>query len=283
MSELNRKELLKLRGEIDSVQGRFFGLLSITVGMMLVLACGFVLRVFPHVLGNVENLTSERFYLPQLLFGLLVLVALLSWYVLQQRQRLRATQQTLVKELVRRETAERLAVVDPLTEVYNRRHMRRAIAGEVARASRQNSKFAFLMIDVNDFKRANDSLGHLKGDHILRALALLLHGTLRTSDIISRYGGDEFLVLLVDSDDAQADKAIRRVQDAVNQWNCRNEIAGYKMSISCGSAVYSPGADVADVLAAADRAMYQNKDSQPVSLPKTAGHRSAEANLETVG
>jgi diguanylate cyclase (GGDEF)-like protein len=219
------------------------------------------LRVLPRLIWNFQSQEVERLYVPQLLAGLLALVGLLSWYVLQQRRHLRGTQQQLIRELVRRETAERLAVIDPLTEIYNRRYITRAITSEAARVDRQNSRFSFLMIDVNGFKEANDTLGHLAGDRILRELAQLLHKTLRTSDVISRYGGDEFLVLLIDADEQMAARAVQRLNDAVAKWNEKEIIKGYSMSISCGFATYTRGADPATVLAAADQAMYQTKYS----------------------
>jgi len=267
MEELDQKEVDRLRSEIDSVQSRFFHLLSITSIVMMVLAGGFVLRLFPKLiwnLGTLETLESERYYIPQLLCGLFCLVALLCWYVLQQRRSLKNTQKQLISELIRRETAERLAVIDPLTEMYNRRYIMRAIASETARADRQNSQFAFLMIDLDDFKRANDALGHLTGDRILRELAQLLRKTFRTSDIISRFGGDEFLALLIDSDEPMAIRAAERLQEAVADWNKGEPIKGYTMAVSCGSAVYQKGTDAIAVLAAADQAMYQNKSGSAV-------------------
>ena len=129
-------------------------------------------------------------------------------------------------------------MIDPLTEMYNRRYIMRAIASETARADRQNSQFAFLMIDLDDFKRANDVLGHLAGDRILRELSALLRNTFRTSEIISRFGGDEFLVLLIESDQEMAVRAAERLQEAVAEWNKGEPIKGYTMAVSCGSAVY---------------------------------------------
>ena len=273
--ELDQKEVNRLRNEIDSVQSRFFHLLSITSIVMMVLAAGFVLRLFPKLIWNLETLETletERYYIPQLLCGLFCLVALLCWYVLQQRRSLRSTQKLLISELVRRETAERLSVIDPLTEMYNRRYIMRAIESETARANRQDSHFAFLMIDVNDFKRANDALGHLAGDHILQELAILLQKTFRTSDIISRFGGDEFLALLIDSDEEMAVRAVERLQEAVAEWNKDGVIPGYTMALSCGFAVYQKGADPMDVMTAADRAMYQNKTK---SSPATSSLKAA--------
>lgn len=259
MEENDQKEVIRIRTEIDSVQSRFFHLLSITSIVMMVLAAGFVLRLFPRLIWNLESLETERYYIPQLLCGLFCLVALLCWYVLQQRRSLTNTQKQLITELIRRETAERLAVIDPLTEMYNRRYIMRAIASETARADRQNSQFAFLMIDLDDFKRANDALGHLAGDRILRELSALLRKTFRTSDIISRFGGDEFLVLLIESDQEMAVRAAERLQEAVAEWNKGEPIKGYTMAVSCGSAVYEKGSDPMAVLTAADQAMYRNK------------------------
>ena len=129
------------------------------------------------------------------------------------------------------------------------------------------------MIDVNDFKQANDALGHLAGDQILRELSLLLRKTFRTSDIISRFGGDEFLVLLIDSNEQMATRAAERLQEAVAEWNQREPIKGYTMSVSCGSAVYQKGADPMAVLTAADQAMYHRKpvnSSRRVCKPRKA-------------
>lgn len=261
MAKRTRRESGKIRREIDSIQSRFFHLLSITVFIMVALAAGMALRVFPRLIWDFQAWETERLYLPQLLCGMLALVGLLTWYVLHQRRHLRETQQRLIQELVRRETAERLAVIDPLTEIYNRRYIMRAIASEASRADRQNSRFSFLMIDVNGFKEANDALGHLSGDRVLRELAQILQKTLRTSDVISRYGGDEFLVLLIDADEAMAARAVERLQEAVARWNQASPIEGYSMSISCGCATYKRGGDPAATLAAADQAMYQIKSA----------------------
>lgn len=269
MQELNTRELRRLRKDIDSVQGRFSHLLSITIFTMLVLAIGIVLRVFPRLLWNLQNSDFDRHYVPQLLGGLLFLVALLSFYVLDQRRHLKQTQEQLIRELVRSETAERLAVIDSLTELYNRRYITQAIPREATRAYRQNYKLAVVMIDIDGFKQANDTLGHLVGDRILREVALALQRTFRTSDVISRYGGDEFLVILVDVDDQRAARAVERLQCEVDQWNGPEPIPGYRMALSCGTATYQRGADIQEVIAAADQAMYAEKRKSVMVVTQT--------------
>jgi diguanylate cyclase (GGDEF)-like protein len=91
----------------------------------------------------------------------------------------------------------------------------------------------------------------------------LLRKTFRTSDIISRFGGDEFLVLLIDSDEELAARAADRLQQAVGEWNKGEPIKGYTMAVSCGWAMYHKGEDAIAVLAAADHAMYRNKPALP--------------------
>jgi diguanylate cyclase (GGDEF)-like protein len=259
MQELNSRELQRLRKDIDSVQGRFSHLLSITIFMMLLLAAGMALRVIPRLLWSLQKSEFEQHYIPQLLTGLLFLVVLLSCYVWEQRRYLKRTESQLIRELIRSETAERLAVIDPLTELYNRRFMTQAIPKEATRASRQNYRLAFLMIDVDGFKQANDSFGHMAGDRILREVALLLQKTFRTSDVISRYGGDEFLAILVNVDSERTARVVERLQCEVDQWNQTELIPGYKMALSCGAATYERGMDFQEVIAAADQAMYEHK------------------------
>jgi diguanylate cyclase (GGDEF)-like protein len=261
MQPLDTGELRRLRKEIDSVQGHYSHLLSVTVLVMLVLTAGILLRAYPRLLWNLQTSEAERDYVPQLLVCLFFLVGLLSCYVLEQRRWLKRTQERLIQELIRRETAERLAVIDPLTELYNRRYIMQAMAREARRADRQGLRLTLLMIDVNGFKSVNDSLGHLIGDRILREVALLLQSTFRTSDMVSRYGGDEFLVLLVDAGENESSRAIERLRYQVEQWNHAESIPGYRMSLSCGAAVYRQNSDLVEVLAAADRAMYEDKNN----------------------
>ena len=274
MPDIDHNELQRLRKEIDSVQGHYFHLLSLTVFVMLALALGILLRSYPKLLWNLQNTEAERNYVPQLLVGLFFLVGLLSSHVLEQRRRLTKTQELLIQELIRRETAERLAVIDPLTELYNRRYIMQAFAREAKRADRQNQKLALLMIDINDFKNVNDSLGHVIGDRILREVAILLHGNFRTTDIVSRYGGDEFLVLMVDSEEKEAARAIERIRFQVEQWNRLEPIPNYRMSLSCGAAIYRQNGDVIETVAVADRAMYEDKNNRRANAQAAASATS---------
>ena len=158
---------------------------------------------------------------------------------------------------------EQLAQTDPLTQLLNRRALTERISAEMERALRYDSALALLMIDLDHFKRVNDSFGHLVGDDVLRDVGQLLLDTIRTSDIVARYGGEEFLLLLPETDDAGAEHFAERIRSAVEGHRFGNGSHDGQLSLtaSIGVAVY-PAArieSVEDLLARADAALYRAK------------------------
>ena len=158
---------------------------------------------------------------------------------------------------------EQLAQTDPLTQILNRRALTERITAEMERALRYDSTMALLMIDLDHFKRVNDTYGHLVGDDVLRDVAQLLSDTIRGSDIVARYGGEEFLVLLPETDDAGAESFAERIRVAVEQheFNNATESPALRLTASVGVAVF-PAArieSVEDLFARADAALYRAK------------------------
>ena len=154
----------------------------------------------------------------------------------------------------------RLATRDPLTEALNRSAMAQVFARESYRASRTGRTFALAMVDIDHFKRFNDTYGHVTGDNVLRFLVTTMRAIVRQGDLVGRYGGEEFLVLMPDTDlDAGAHVAAR-VRRGV-------EAAGYQvkgervpLTVSVGVAAYPEhGADWDALMAAADSALYRAK------------------------
>ncbi len=248
-----------LQREIEAMEGRDLQLWSIGLLVILVVAAGFIALVLPNVMWNLKTLRFEGRYLPQLFFGFIVLILLFNIYVIDQRRVLRRAREELVRELVRSEAAEKLSLVDPLTEIYNRRYLDQLLTRETSRADRLGSNLTFLMIDVDAFKSVNTRFGHRVGDQMLADVAVLLKRTFRTSDTIVRYGGDEFLLVLTDTDEAQAQRAVERLFRQVETWNQTNAGRGYTLSVSCGLASYRKGANVVEVIEAADQKMYLHK------------------------
>jgi two-component system cell cycle response regulator len=158
---------------------------------------------------------------------------------------------------------EQLAQTDPLTQLLNRRALTERITAEMERALRYDSTMALLMIDLDHFKRVNDTYGHLVGDDVLRDVGQLLSDTIRTSDIVARYGGEEFLVLLPETDDGGAESFAERIRDAIalHLFASDSVAEPLRLTASVGVAVY-PAArieSVEDLFARADAALYRAK------------------------
>jgi diguanylate cyclase (GGDEF)-like protein len=245
--------------QIRRVDERDLQLWSIGLLIFMVVAAGFIGVVLPNLSLDLTSIQVNGRFLPQLFFGFIALIVLFNIYAIGQRRALRKTRDQLLAQFIRSETAERLSLVDPMTQVFNRRYLETAVAREVSRAHRRGTTFTFLMIDVDDFKSANTRFGHPVGDQILVEVARLLKETVRPTDTVFRYGGDEFLVILSETTEQSAGAVVRRMLAETDQWNKSHPIEGYNMSLSCGVAPYLNGASVAEALAAADRAMYRHK------------------------
>ena len=156
------------------------------------------------------------------------------------------------------DTLERLAVTDPLTGLANRRGGERSVTSEISRARRQKSPLSCIFIDIDHFKRINDTFGHQAGDRLLRDLSELLRRTLRAYDILVRWGGEEFLLILPGVTLDQARKLAERIRAAVE----RLETQGLgRVTISAGTAALDGSYDFEAMLDAADRRLYQAKAS----------------------
>ena len=148
---------------------------------------------------------------------------------------------------------------DSLTGLLNHSHMKEHLATEVARAQRQDSVLAFAMLDIDYFKSVNDSHGHVAGDYVLKNLARLLKQRLRRTDVIGRYGGEEFAVILPDTGGLAAVQLMDELRlgfaQVRHQWNG----VEFTVSFSCGIVVYPACADIVALIEAADSALYAAK------------------------
>lgn len=173
-----------------------------------------------------------------------------------------ASQLAVALELNRaRSELDRLTITDPLTGVYNRRYLDRVLPTEQDRAERFDRPFALMMLDLDDFKIINDRYGHRKGDQILVAFAQALQRNVRSIDAVVRYGGDEFLVVLLETDAEGAGKACERIRSRVVEALERSPSVpeGASIGVSVGLAVRNPGENVDEKLAQADQRMYSEK------------------------
>jgi len=154
------------------------------------------------------------------------------------------------------------ARTDPKTGLLNAAAWQREADAEVARAQRTSSPLALLLVDVDHFKRVNDSHGHLIGDEVLRALATELRQQVRESDVVGRFGGEEFTVLLPRTDDAGAYGIAERLRTSAGRLSVAAADARINVTVSIGVAVLGQhGNDLFELLAAADVALYRAKDA----------------------
>jgi len=248
----------ELQRQIQQLSGRDLQLWSIGALVMLMLTAGLLALILPNVMWAQRMVRVEQAYLPQLFFGLISLILLFNIYILGQRAMLNTTRRALIRELVLNERLESLSLIDPLTQLLNRRAMNELIPREVARANRLGSNLTFMTIDLNKFREINSKYGALEGDALLSEFARILRSVFRGGDVAFRQGGDEFLVMMPDTKEEQADFPLQRLLREVEQWNL-NLKKDYEMSFRWALAPYVTGADCEDVLRTIDRKLYQKK------------------------
>ncbi|MBI5952848.1 MAG: PAS domain S-box protein [Chloroflexi bacterium] len=152
------------------------------------------------------------------------------------------------------------AIRDPLTGLYNRRYLYETMGRELARARREKYPISFMMMDIDRFKQVNDTYGHDAGDMVLVALADLLHTHTRQGDIACRYGGEEFLVIMLRVGETDAKRRAEEIRNSFNDLHMDYDNTKLSASISIGVAFYPrDGSDSDAVIKAADTAMYQAK------------------------
>jgi diguanylate cyclase (GGDEF)-like protein len=159
-------------------------------------------------------------------------------------------------------TMENLVFIDPLTGVYNRGFYERQVALEIERSHRTSRTFGLLVLDVDDFKRINDSYGHGAGDAVLAAVAHELSRKMRKIDLLFRYGGEEFVVLLPGAEQEETERTGERLRRIIDEMRFTSEAvpSDLKVTISVGAAVFPEHSRTqSGIFKAADEAMYRAK------------------------
>ncbi|MGH9817431.1 MAG: GGDEF domain-containing protein [Candidatus Acidiferrales bacterium] len=192
---------------------------------------------------------------PPLLFGVIALLVLINFYVAQKEAVISGLEQELVQQKIEAELNRELALLDPVTEVYNRRYLRVLLSKEISRVKRYGKGLAVMMADITGFRRVNDSLGHTGGDVVLRQIAHLLQQRIRNSDFIVRFGGDEFLLVLPDTDDAGVYVLAGRMKEALREWTRRSGMQEFKLRLAIGVARYSADRPIEEMMKLAEQRM----------------------------
>lgn len=201
------------------------------------------------------------------LYGAFGLVALVLW-----------RQYIVSKENVRLyQKMQRIAWTDSLTSVYNRHFFNEILPREMERASRYGNQLSVLLLDIDGFKKYNDTFGHLQGDVVLKTIARIFSSQLRKSDTIARFGGDEFVVILPETNRHRAIAIADRIRGAVAAQTF-NDVG---LSVSIGVASYRPGLTPEQLLDEADQDMYRRKNSGKKKEQPDADKTSLEITISS--
>jgi diguanylate cyclase (GGDEF)-like protein len=221
---------------------------SVTIGLLAIATIGYLLAV---ALGTTTGLTTTE--LPQVLA--VVVVNLTALFLLAYVATVIAREQRRA-----RDAAIRMSAVDPLTGLFNRSFFFAAIEREIARCARSGRGFCLLMMDLDELKAVNDRLGHFYGDRVLRGVGDVVSAGVRRIDTAARYGGDEFVVLLPETDPTGAFVLAEKIRIGVEEMVVGLPPTGPQPSLSVGVVAFpDDGATADELMISADEAMYASK------------------------
>jgi diguanylate cyclase (GGDEF)-like protein len=220
---------------------------------------GLLAIVLPAAFLKQDNVHFEITVSRQLVLGLVALLALFNTYLVTRRLELRHLREKVISTTIQNELVRLQSFTDPLTEIYNRRSLEDMAGRFISHARRLQKPLSFMLIDVDRFKEVNTRFGHLTGDVVLSEIAGLLKNSVRGSDAVVRYGGDEFLVILADTPRDTAFRVVERTKAYLRDWNQARHLDGFEVTLSIGVAEWSDGQSLDEVLDNADRQMYASK------------------------
>jgi diguanylate cyclase (GGDEF)-like protein len=167
---------------------------------------------------------------------------------------------TLEKRAAEREYYEQISRIDGLTGLYNRGYFHNLMDSEISRAERHKHNFSLLMVDIDDFKKINDTYGHQVGDEVLKKLASLLNSFIRKHDAVARYGGEEFAIILPQTAKKDGRLFANRVVNGIASSKIKEISQDDRLTISAGLAGYPDDAHTQkDLIKKADDALYHAK------------------------
>ncbi len=232
-------------------------LIATTTGILV--GAGLLAVLLPSAFLKSGTLHFEITVSKELVCGLFVLLILANTYIVSRRIEFRRLRQTTISTAMQNELIRLQSFTDPLTEIYNRRSLEELASRFIGQARRFGTPLTFLLTDVDRFKQVNTRFGHLTGDYVLTEIATLLKGSIRGADAAIRYGGDEFLIALSNTNAANAATVIDRIETSLNDWNRSSSLDNFTVSLSIGIAEWTDGKTLDEVLDLADRNMYQEK------------------------
>jgi diguanylate cyclase (GGDEF)-like protein len=258
--ETGAKELADERRRIDK---RDWWVRGYSILVILLLTFAVISLALPALLTGAETFFNIK--LTEAVFGLITLIVLFNIYTIYQEVLIKRLRRQLLERADHSYILRNLAMIDPLTGLYNRRFAEQRLAAEVARSERRGHPLTVLTLDLNNFKEINDTYGHPAGDQVLQEFASRLNKVVRGSDLAVRLGGDEFLVVLPECTLEQLKLVLERLSSFELDWQ------GQKIPVtfSAGWKDYEMGDRPEEMLARADEALYTRKRATKKPKPAT--------------
>lgn len=247
---MSEQELAAQQRKIDR---RDWWVRAYSILVILILTFAIVALALPGLMQNAEAYFKMK--LTEAVFGLIAMIILFNVYTVYQEVLIKRLRHQLVEKQGQFYILRNLAMIDPLTGLYNRRFAEQRLAAEVARSERKGHPLTVLTLDLNNFKQINDTYGHPAGDQVLREFASRLNRVIRGSDLAVRLGGDEFLVLLPECTLEQLRIVLNRLGALEVNWQGRM----IPVTFSAGWKEYELGQTPEGLLSRADEALYASK------------------------
>ncbi|HWP83778.1 MAG TPA: GGDEF domain-containing protein [Terriglobia bacterium] len=250
----------EIQERLNQIERKDWWLWLLSILMLPLLATLVLVLTMAQPPGAVDQMF--QFQIKQNAWGLLGIILIFCVYTIYLQTMLKRLRRQEAEHLFERskleiqaEVARQLAMLDPLTGVGNRRFLDHYLETEIPRSMRHNYPLTLLMFDLNDFKKINDQNGHPAGDLVLKEFTSQLKSALRSSDVLIRFGGDEFLAVLPDCTGEEIPGLLSRIKALSVDYHGRR----IPFSFAAGSATLQPGETASQLIARADQAVYEDK------------------------
>jgi diguanylate cyclase (GGDEF)-like protein len=246
------------RRQLREIEQRGWQLWTVSLVITAVLTLGIVLSLYPVPPQSLKSLAERHGILPQLLLGLATLVILSGIYLITKEYELTQMRNFIVATFAENALLRETCPTDPLTGALDRSALPEVLQRETSRSDRNDSRLCLVLVDIRDFTRLNETKGNLGGDTILKDLARSLVAVARRTDIVLRYGADEFLCFLPGTSGEGGAAFVRRVRAALKQI-----IRLRALILDVGIAVYTQGQNGETILAEAERRLAEAQAESP--------------------
>ena len=240
-----------------------FGIFRLNTRQFMALSA-FVLSTYGAVIFLLAQYHPEKISLYEDILQWVALAALLPFfgvlggYISSLRSKLRKQHDELTNALT---IIQEMAIHDELTGLFNRRQLMALLGKEQTRADRSGQLFCVLMVDIDHFKKVNDSLGHLAGDKVLKETAKAIQNSLRAVDFCGRYGGEEFVLIAGQTTKNGAIVCAERLRGIIESIKFPDLAEGFQVTISVGITEYRLREEISETIDRADKALYRAKSA----------------------